>query len=299
MAARTAYWLKRFYGIEYSFTGHANDLFCAEDFPVTLKDVIAEAHFIVTETDFARRWLEQNYPTSAGKTFRVFNGIAMEGFLPRQPASSVPHILSVGRYVEKKGFGDLIDACALLRDRGIVFRCDIVGGGPLEEQLTRKIQEKGLTGLVHLLGPKPQEEIRRLLSQATVFTLACVQEPDGGSDNLPTVVMEAMAASVPVVSTKLAGVPEMITDGTDGLLVEPGNPGQLADAIARLIQNPALAEQIAVAGRQTAEARFAIAPVTKELKHLLVRRAGIKPPRLACEHDPEMRVPFLRRFIGG
>ena len=219
VAARTAWWLRKLFGIRYSFTGHANDIFCETDFPVTNADLVRDATFVVTETDHARRWMEEKYPETPGKIFRVFNGVAVDGFLPRQPAGEVPRILSVGRYVEKKGFGDLIEACRLLRARHVDFNCDIVGGGPLESELQRQITESDLEGHVGLLGPRPQSEIRRLLAAARLFVLACVIEKDGGSDNLPTVIAEAMLAGVPVISTPLAGVPEMIEDGVDGVLV--------------------------------------------------------------------------------
>ncbi|MHA3770695.1 glycosyltransferase family 4 protein [Verrucomicrobiota bacterium sgz303538] len=296
MAARTAYWLHRFYGITYSVTGHANDIFCASDFPVSLQDLLSEARFVVTETDFARRWLEERFPAAHGKTFRVFNGIALDGFLSRNVTPSKPYILSVGRYVEKKGFNDLITACGLLRQRLPDFECLIVGGGPLESELQAQIEREHLDGTVKLLGPKPQEEVRRLLAGASAFALACVPESDGGSDNLPTVVMEAMAARVPVVSTKLAGVPEMITDGEDGLLVASKDPTALAVALERLLRDPAFGERLAEKGRATAEAKFAIATTTGELKHLLVRKAGIIPPASARALDPELPSNWLRKL---
>lgn len=296
MAARTAYWLKRFYGITYSFTGHANDIFCPGDFPVSLAELIQEAKFVVTETDFARGWLEERFSEARGKTFRVFNGIALKGFFPREPADSPPRIVSVGRYVEKKGFSDLISACGILRQSIPDFECLIVGGGPLEAELQAQIDRERLGFQVKLLGARPQEEVRRLLAGANVFTLACVPEADGGSDNLPTVVMEAMAAGVPVVSTRLAGVPEMINDGENGLLATPKDPASLAAALERMLTDRALADQMAEQGRKTAEERFAIAATTRELKHLLVRKAGVIPPKTARKLDPRLPSNWWRRF---
>lgn len=297
MAARTAYWLKRYYGIRYSFTGHANDIFCAADFPVTLTDLIREATFVVTETDFARHWLEERFAEARGKTFRVFNGIALEGFLPREAAGPRKRILSVGRYVEKKGFSDLISACGLLRQRIPDFECLIVGGGPLETELQAQIDREQLGSHVRLLGPQPQEEVRRLLAGTSVFALACVPEADGGSDNLPTVVMEAMAATVPVVSTRLAGVPEMIADGENGLLSTPKDPRSLAAALERVLTDENFARRIAEQGRKTAEERFAIEETTRQLKHLLVRKAGVIPPASARKLDPALPSNWWRKLL--
>ena len=223
-----AWWLRRLSGIPYSFTGHANDIFCETGYPVSNERLVRDARFIVTETDYARHWMEEKYPFARGKVRRVFNGIALDGFPPRQPPGPIPRILSVGRYVEKKGFGDLIEACAVLRAAGrSQFECLIVGGGPLAETLQAQIRAAWPRPSVKLLGPRPQGEVRRLLAEAQLFVLACVVEEGGGSDNLPTVIMEAMACGLPVVSTRVAGVPEMIADGEDGLLVPAHDPPAL------------------------------------------------------------------------
>ncbi|EDY18066.1 glycosyl transferase group 1 [Chthoniobacter flavus Ellin428] len=293
VAARTAWWLRKLYGIGYSFTGHANDIFCDTDFPVSNADLVRDARFVVTETDYARRWMEKKYPWAKGKVFRVFNGVATDGFPAKEPASGVPRIISVGRYVEKKGFGDLIQACGLLRDRGIDFVCGIVGGGPLEAQLQSQITEAKLDQQVQLLGPRSQNEVRRMLAAAQLFVLACVPEKDGGSDNLPTVIMEAMLARTPVISTELAGVPEMITPGQDGLLVLPQNPVALAEAMAGLLTDPSNAERLGQKGRTTAEEKFAVDKTTGILKHLLAERAPTVIPDAARRLDPSIPVPSV------
>jgi glycosyltransferase involved in cell wall biosynthesis len=291
MAARTAWWLRELFGFSYSFTGHANDIFCDTDFPVSNSDLVRGAKFVVTETDYARRWMEEKYPRAPGKVFRVFNGIAMEGFPPRAPADGVPRILSVGRYVEKKGFADLIEACRILRDRGLVFACDIVGGGPLEAELHAQIESAQLGAVVHLAGPCAQTEVRRQLAAAHLFVLACVPEAGGGSDNLPTVIMEAMACGVPVVSTRLAGVPEMIESGVDGLLVAPRDPASLAAAMQKLLADPAESARLGAQAKAAARGKFAIEKTTAALKHLLVERAGVKPPDAARQADPALCAP--------
>jgi len=293
VAARTAWWLRKLFGIGYSFTGHANDIFCDTDFPVSNADLVRAARFVVTETDYARRWMEKKYPWARGKVFRVFNGVAIDGFPAKELASGLPRVISVGRYVEKKGFGDLIQACGLLRDRGIDFVCGIVGGGPLEAQLQAQITESRLEQQVQLLGPRSQNEVRRLLAAAQLFVLACVPEKDGGSDNLPTVIMEAMLARTPVISTELAGVPEMITPGLDGLLVLPQNPVALAEAMAELLTDPSHAERLGQKGRTTAEEKFAVDKTTGILKHLLAEHAPMVIPSAAHRLDPSIPAPSV------
>ena len=269
MAARTAYWLKEFYGITYSFTGHANDLFCETDFPITLGDLVREAKFVVTEADFSRDWLLRRQPAHAAKIHRVYNGIDPTAFPDANPAPGRPRIVSVGRCIEKKGFADLIDACGLLRDRGVSFECDIVGGGPLEESLRARVAERGLQEVVRLTGPQPQEEVRRLLAEATLFVLACATESDGGMDNFPTVIVEAMATGLPVVSTRLAGVPEMVEHGVTGLLVGEKQPEALADAIAAVLSDPNTARRYGACGKNVVAERFVSSVTVAQLRGLL------------------------------
>ena len=294
VAARTAWWLRKLYGISYSFTGHANDIFCETDFPVSNADLVRAAKFVVTETDYARLWIEGKYPWARGKVFRIFNGIAMDGFPPRVPLGGVPRIVSVGRYVEKKGFAYLIEACRLLRDRGLTFACDVIGGGPLEAELRAQIEQARLGTVVQLLGPRSQGEVRRRLATAHLFVLACVPEEGGGSDNLPTVIMEAMACGVPVVSTRLAGVPEMIRSGEDGWLVAPKDSAALAETLEKLLADPVGAERVGQHGRVSAREKFAIELTTGALKHLLVQRAAVAIPEAARSSDPSLRQRGFR-----
>ena len=288
VAARTAWWLRELFGFSYSFTGHANDIFCETDFPVSNADLVRRARFVVTETSHARRWMEEKHAGSRGKVFRVFNGIAMDGFPPRAAAGAVPRILSVGRSVEKKGFADLIAACGLLRGRGVEFVCAIVGGGPLEQELQAQIDAAQLGEVVQLLGPRPQAEVRRMLSEAQLFVLACVVEAGGGSDNLPTVIMEAMACGTPAISTRVAGVPEMLDDGQTGLLAPPHDPPALAAAIERLLRDAALAGRLAAAARRSVEEKFSIGKTTRDLQHLLIRHGAVVAPEAARNLDPTL-----------
>jgi glycosyltransferase involved in cell wall biosynthesis len=298
VAARTAWWLRKLFGFSYSFTGHANDIFCDTDFPITNEDLVRKARFVVTETDFARRWMEEKYPHARGRIFRVFNGLAMDDLPSRDASPGTPRIVSVGRYVEKKGFPDLIEACRLLRDAGCLFRCDLIGGGPLEASLRQQIGAAQLTDSVDLLGSCSQVEVRKALASAHIFALACVPDRDGGSDNLPTVIMEAMAIGLPVVSTRVAGVPEMIRHGEDGLLTEPHDPAALAVSLRTLLQDPDLATSVGQRAAASARGKFSIEQATRELKHLLITQAFINPPPTAFQFDPTLpsTTPWFQRL---
>ena len=136
------------------------------------------------------------------------------------------------------------------------FQLKIAGDGPLEEELTKQIESLKLEKSCQLLGPKSQTEIIELLGQSTLFALPCVTEADGGKDNLPTVIMEAMAASVACVSTRLAGVPEMIVENETGLLVEERDPEAFAGIMQKVLEDESLRERFAKAGETRANTIF-------------------------------------------
>jgi colanic acid/amylovoran biosynthesis glycosyltransferase len=299
IAARTAYWIKQFYGIGYSFTGHANDIFCETDFPVSLDELVKEARMVVTVTEFSRDWLRKRCPEWAVKIERVYNGIHPEEFVRADFSAEPPEIVSVGRLIEKKGFGELIAACAMLRQRGVEFRCRIIGSGPLEEKLRRQIAEAGLAKLVTLEGARAEAEVIAFLKRARVFALACTHDPDGGSDNLPTVIMEAMAAGLPVVSTRVAGVPEMIDDGKTGRLLDEHDVAGIAAALEGLLLDAEMARRSGAAGREMVERKFATEKTTGDLKHLLTRRGSVWPPPGAIRMDPRLLGDVLARLARG
>jgi glycosyltransferase involved in cell wall biosynthesis len=258
LAARTAWWVERFFGIGFSFTAHANDIFAPKPFEVSLGRLIEGARAIVTVSEFGVCYLREKFPGQGGKIWRVYNGVELERFPAADFNPPVPVVISVGRLIEKKGFGDLIEACRVLRDRGYDFRCEIIGDGPLEQELRGRIESAGLTSVVALAGPLPQEEVIARLARSRVFALPCVSEAGGGMDNLPTVIMEAMAAGLPVVSTPLGGVPEMVEEGVTGLLSGEHEPAALADSLGRLLGNREFAQSLGQAGRRRAAECFAI-----------------------------------------
>lgn len=276
LAARTCWWVRQFYGITFSITGHANDLFCPEPGSVTIEQLMHDASRLVTVSEFTANYLRGTYPKAAGKVRRVYNGldlapiIACGEALSGESKSDPPLIFSVGRLIEKKGFADLIKACGVLNRQGVRFQCEIVGDGPLEEELMQLIASEGVGELVTLVGPKSQDWIIPRLHVATVFALPCVIENDGGMDNLPTVIMEAMAASLPCVSTRLAGVPEMVIEKETGLLVEPGDFQGTATAIGELLGDEAKRATYGSAGLVRARELFAKEVTARQLRREIV-----------------------------
>jgi len=269
LAARTAFWIKKFFGTGFSLTAHANDIFAPRQFEVGLDRLVEVARLIVTETDYAARFLQKRYPDRADRIHRVYNGLNLAEHRRAQLSAAPPRIVAIGRLIEKKGFADLVRAARLLKDKGASFRCQIIGHGPLEESLRRQIAELELSGEVELPGAKTQGEIAALFADSTVFVLPSVVDPAGGMDNLPTVIMEAMASGLPVISTPIGGIPEMVIDGESGLLVPPGEAGALAGALHRVIVDLPFARQLGENGRRRAEELFSIERNARALVELI------------------------------
>src|SRR5215472_14407917 len=265
MAARTAFWINTFFPITFSFTAHANDIFSPREFEVGLDKLVDAARAIVTETDYAARFLRERFPHRADCVCRIYNGLDISEFGRADFSSAPPLIIAVGRLIPKKGFGDLIRTCALLAERGKSFRCEIIGEGPLEDQLRRQIDELHLQNNVVLTGTKPQTELRRRLAAANVFVLPSVIDPDGGMDNLPTVIMEAMATWLPVVSTNIGGILEMVIENETGFLVKPGDASAMADATQTVINDRSFAARLGHSGYERARTLFSIENNVREL----------------------------------
>jgi colanic acid/amylovoran biosynthesis glycosyltransferase len=269
LASRTAWWIKRLFGITYSFTGHANDIFCPKpDQRVGLGDLLGEASFLVAVSDFGVNWLRQGFPESAPKVHRIYNGLDLSLFQPAISGGSPVRLLSIGRLIEKKGFKFLIDACRLLRSSGLSFVCQIVGEGPEHDRLQGLIQEYQLSKVVQLTGPLSQIEVVKILAQSSIFVFPAIHDSSGDTDNLPTVLIEAMASSLPGVATNIAGIPEIVLDNETGFLVPEKDPVQLANAILRMAADEALMERFGKTARRVAEEKFAISNTVGLLRRL-------------------------------
>jgi colanic acid/amylovoran biosynthesis glycosyltransferase len=255
-ATSVAMHLHRLAGVSYSFTAHAKDIYLDTVSETDLARKLRRARFAVTVSDFNRRHLSR-LDGGAGHLVRIYNGLDLHQFSrngtgPDDP----PLVLAVGRLIEKKGFGDLVRACAVLRAEGCRFGCLIVGKGALEPELKALIRSLGLQREVDLAGPLPREALLELYPRASVVAAPCVVGSDGNRDGLPTVLTEAMALGVPVVSTDVTGIPELVEHGRTGLVVPQRDPEVLAAAIRRTLADPASARALAQAGRERVEQDF-------------------------------------------
>lgn len=258
----------RFAGIPFSFTAHAKDIFHESVRREDLSRKLTEAEAVVTVSDYNLRYLRETFGPAADRVRRIYNGLDLDRFLYREPLAREPRIVAVGRLVEKKGFGDLVAACAILAGRGRRFRCEIVGEGPLEPELNAAIGAAGISSSVELVGPRPQADVTRRLREAALLAAPCVVGSDGNRDGLPTVILEAMALGTPCVASRVTGIPEAVRHEETGLLVEPGDPPALADAIESLLDAPDLRLRLAAAARRMVEEEFDVRKNTAAVRAL-------------------------------
>jgi glycosyltransferase involved in cell wall biosynthesis len=271
-AAQTALFVKAISGIPFSITAHGQDFMVDLGSEELLREICREAQFVGAETDYSADLLRRRCPDSAEKIHRIYNGMDLANF-PRASlrcakTAGPVMILSVGRLVPFKGFQNLIDACAQLQQGGVDFRCEIIGDGPLRESLSNEIAALQLSARVKLAGSLPQEEVFRKLRDCDIFALPCVVEKTGASDIFPTVILEAMASTRPVVSTSVAGVPESVVDHETGFLVAPNDVNALAIALGKLISDPGLRDRFGAAGRARIEGNFQIETTILPLEEL-------------------------------
>ena len=253
-ATTVAMFASRLCGLPFSFTAHAKDIYVRALNPGDLlQNKLRRAKFAVTCVK-----ANQEHLASLGlkgtPIYNIYHGLDTRQFAPRAYAEEEPArrlLLSVGRLVEKKGFPVLIEACRLLKDRGYRFQCQIIGGaGPCAQRVASLIQELGLEDIVALRPAVTQEELREIYRQATLFVLPCQIADNNDRDGIPNVLVEAMASGLPVVSTNISGIPELIEHGVNGLLTPQKDARALAGAIAQLLDTPALRRELGARARE-------------------------------------------------
>lgn len=264
--------------LRHSISAHAKDIYLSTT--ADLRRRLLGASFTVTCTELNRSTLASVAPRA--RVHRMYHGIDQSQFHPsrRRLASTVPLIVSVGRLREKKGLDVLVAACGLLRDAGQDFRCEIVGYGPEQAALQAQIDRYALGDRIRLVGKLAREQVIERYSRATVYVQPARIAADGDRDGIPNVLLEAMAMGVPVIASRVSGIPELVADGHNGVLVEPDDAQALARAVARLLSQPAACADLACRARQTVEQGFDNDRNLQQLCELL-REAGCAAAALA------------------
>ncbi|MBA2316903.1 MAG: glycosyltransferase [Euzebyales bacterium] len=268
-------------GISYTFTAHAKDIFHESVDPTDLRRKLGDAQRAVTVSDFNLAHLRETYGPAAYRVERVYNGLDLGAFAYSSPADRPPVVVAVGRLIEKKGFADLLDAMALLSERGVHARCVIVGTGDEETRLRERAFALNLGGTVEFTGALHQRRVKELIASAAAFAAPCVIGADGNRDGLPTVLLEAMALGTPCVSTDVTGIPEVLVDGVTGLMVPQHDPATLAEALAQLLAAPDLRVRLAERGRAMIEADFDVRAQTSRLRELFAEAMATSQPEPA------------------
>ncbi|MDY6866960.1 MAG: glycosyltransferase [Chloroflexota bacterium] len=248
-AATIAFIIARMLDISFSMTVH-NNIFTDR---VILKEKVKAAKFMIVISEFSRDFLLNLFPKENldSKFHIVHCGVSPDDFQPaaHKTPNQRPLIFSVSQLAERKGYPVLLEACKILAERGCDFDCMIAGDGPERAILERLREEYQLQDRVQLLGIVFQEQLVDYLNQTDIFVLPCVTAANGDMDGVPVALMEAMAMELPVISTYVSGIPELIEDGQSGLLVEERDAVALADAIQRLLEDQKLRQDLGKGGR--------------------------------------------------
>ncbi len=254
--AAAAFIIHRLTGIPYSFTAHGADLQVDQHM---LHEKVAEAAFTVTISHYNRDFIAQ----VAGEAYRhkilvIRCGVDTQVFQPVDVQAGLPpfSILCTGTLYEVKGQTYLVEACRLLHERGVDFECNFIGDGPDLIALTNQVARAGLSDRVRFLGRRNRAEIAEQLRRADVVSVPSVPTTSGRREGIPVVLMEAMGSGIPVVASGISGIPELVRDGENGLLVPPRDPAQLAQALERLHRDPSLRHLLGQAGRATVLQEF-------------------------------------------
>jgi len=256
--AAAAWVVSRLTGISFSFTAHGSDLHCDRHM---LREKVREAVFVVTISNYNRDLIVAECGKAMRSKVRVIHcGVDTSVFtaeeVPARPDSRPIQILSIGTLHEVKGQTHLIEACRRLLQEGLDVECHFAGDGPDRSRLSRQATESGLANRVHFHGACPRNKIIELLRQADIVAAPSVPTRSGRREGIPVALMEAMASAVPVVGSRLSGIPELIVHNETGLLVPPGDVAALAAALARLSDDDGLRRRLAEAGRKKIEREF-------------------------------------------
>lgn len=248
-AVVSAYVAHRLTGISYSFTAHADDIYLDQSM---LGEKIRRSSFVAAISDYNRRFLRERYGAAAEAKVLVNHcGVDTSVFAPRPapPRRDTFLISCVARLEEKKGHRYLVEACARLRDQGLRFRCQLVGDGELREELEALVARLDLGAHVALLGRLPRDRVQALLADSDVMVLPSVTTADRRQEGIPVALMEAMATGLPVISTRVSGIPELIEHGRSGLLAPERDAAALANALQLVAASPDVAAHLGREGR--------------------------------------------------
>jgi glycosyltransferase involved in cell wall biosynthesis len=239
-------------GLPFSFTAHAKDIYTSD--PAQLREKIALARFVVTCTEYNRRYLLDLAGGARTPIHRIYHGIDTRlfgGDGDVNPAPNPPfRLLTVARLIAKKGIPTILQALKILQERGIALEHTLIGDGPDRDRIVTLIARLGLSGVCRWIGSRPHDVVLAHYRRADLFVLGCEVAADGDRDGIPNVLFESMAMGVPVVTTAVSAIPELVESGETGLLVPPGDPEALAEAMLTMLRDAGLRRRVIPAARE-------------------------------------------------
>ncbi|TCD48552.1 glycosyltransferase [Chlorobium sp. N1] len=243
--------MKTYGGITYSISVHGPDIFYEVD-SAMLEEKVLHASFVRCISHYSRSQIMRITPAEMWHKHHIVRcGVDPERWTPRpEPDNEIPHLLCVGRLVPAKGQHTLLEACTILEKENIPFRLTMVGDGPDRKSLEKFSRQHGLEKNITFTGALGQDQVREHYAEADIFVLASFAE------GVPVVLMEAMAREIPVISTRITGIPELIEHERNGLLATPGDTADLARQIRILIESPERRKSFGAAGRKTVRERY-------------------------------------------
>ncbi|WP_371174399.1 glycosyltransferase [Buchananella felis] len=273
LAGRTAWIASRLSGIPYTVTTHAKDIYHQSVDRDWLRKVCGDAKRVIAISRFNQDYLTEVLAGTGANISLQYNALELDRFPVREqaageaPASEAApaapaaqgralSVLAVGRLVPKKGFSDLVEAAHIARSHGVDVQVTIAGDGELRTALQAQIDQLDLGGAVKLIGPQTQAEIIAHLKRADLSVTPCVPADDGNIDGLPTVILEAMACGTPVIATAVSGLPEVVINDDTGILLAPGQPVALAQALVAVACGEIDTAPLARRARQLIERNF-------------------------------------------
>jgi colanic acid/amylovoran biosynthesis glycosyltransferase len=257
--AASAFIIHRLTGIPYSFTAHGSDIHRDQSM---LKEKTGEAAFVVPISRFNRtvilqasngKYMDKMHIVHCGVDTQRFQRAASDRQDQAQAKKHTPfdlRIACVGTLHEVKGQTYLLEACRILKEKGLPFTCHFIGDGPDQAALSKQAQAAGLNGRVIFHGRLDQQSVLNQLRQSDVLVAPSVPSKDGRREGIPVVLMEAMACGLPVISSRISGIPELVEDGISGILTEPGNAAAIAEALEHLAANPTIRHSLGQCGRE-------------------------------------------------
>lgn len=271
-SATAAWCAARLLGITFSFSSRAGDVHPPEGL---LGHKLRHASFALCESSFLVPHLRKYIPDTPEKVHLLHDVLTLPPTAEAEvPMRSPIRICAIGRFIETKGFQHLIEALALVRARGLEARVTLAGDGAWMRPLKALTARLNLGDAVRFPGFLPHSQVPALLLDSDILAMPSIRKPNGKSDGLPTVLIEALLHRVPVVATSIAGIPDLVVDGETGLLTPEGDVEALAQAIMRYASNRKDALTMAACGRERAKTMFAPERYAKTFFELLAVRKG-------------------------